>query len=153
MLFVCHSKILHISIVFSCSWELKWPQEKLKTMLMQNFGLTNKEHYCMLWYFLEWSIDKKPTDNDIGRALHRYRRGHTYIHTFYFNSHYQSSFIELTSSREKKKWNKNNENMKACFNTISNMISLSLYRSVNQPLSMASLRNRARLHKTPVKVK
>ena len=28
-------------------------QEKLKTMLMQNFGVTNKEHYGMLWYF--WS--------------------------------------------------------------------------------------------------
>ena len=25
-------------------------------MLMQNFGVTNKEHYGMLWYFLEWSI-------------------------------------------------------------------------------------------------
>ena len=23
---------------------------------MQNFGLANKEHYGMLWYFLEWSI-------------------------------------------------------------------------------------------------
>ena len=45
-----------IIIVFSFSWELKWPQEKLKTMLMQNFGVTNKEHYGMLWYFLEWSI-------------------------------------------------------------------------------------------------
>ena len=31
-------------------------QEKLKTMLMQNFGVTNKEHYGMLWYFLEWSM-------------------------------------------------------------------------------------------------
>ena len=30
--------------------------EKLKTMLMQYFGVTNKEHYGMLWYFLEWSI-------------------------------------------------------------------------------------------------
>ena len=20
------------------------------------FGVTNKEHYCMLWYFLAWSI-------------------------------------------------------------------------------------------------
>ena len=28
-------------------------QEKLKTMLMQNFGVRNKEHYGMLWYF--WS--------------------------------------------------------------------------------------------------
>ena len=25
-------------------------------MFMQNFGVTNKEHYDMLWYFLEWSI-------------------------------------------------------------------------------------------------
>ena len=45
-----------ISIVFSFSWEFKWPQEKLKTMLMQNLGVTNKEHYGMLWYFLESSI-------------------------------------------------------------------------------------------------
>ena len=28
-------------------------QEKLKTMLMQKFGVTNKEYYGMLWYF--WS--------------------------------------------------------------------------------------------------
>ena len=55
-----------ISIVFSFSWELKWPQEKLKTILMQNFRVTNKEHYGMLWYFLEWSI---------GRVVHPYRRG------------------------------------------------------------------------------
>ena len=45
-----------ISIVFSFSWELKRPQEKLKTMLMQKFGVTKKEYYGMLWYFLEWSI-------------------------------------------------------------------------------------------------
>ena len=24
---------------------------------MQNFGVTNKEYYGVLWYFLEWSID------------------------------------------------------------------------------------------------
>ena len=29
---------------------------KLKTMLMQTFGVTSKEHYGMLWYFLEGSI-------------------------------------------------------------------------------------------------
>ena len=40
-------------MVFSFSWELKWPQGKLKTMLLQNFGVTNKEYYGMLWYFLE----------------------------------------------------------------------------------------------------
>ena len=44
------------SIVFSFSWELQWPQEKQKTMLKQNFQVTNKEHYGMLRYFLEWSI-------------------------------------------------------------------------------------------------
>ena len=22
----------------------------------ENFGVTNKEHYGMLWYFLEWSL-------------------------------------------------------------------------------------------------
>ena len=31
-------------------------QEKLKTMLMQSFGVTNKQYHGMLWYFLEWSI-------------------------------------------------------------------------------------------------
>ena len=45
-----------ITIVFSFSWELKWLQEKLKTRLKQNFEVTNKEHYGMLWYFLKWSI-------------------------------------------------------------------------------------------------
>ena len=30
---------------------LKWPQNKLKTMTMKNFGVTNKEYYGMLWHF------------------------------------------------------------------------------------------------------
>ena len=25
-------------------------------MLLQNFGVTDKDHYGMFWYFLEWSI-------------------------------------------------------------------------------------------------
>ena len=58
MLFVCHPKILHKH----CFQFLLGPffnfQEKLKTMLMQNFGVTNKEHYGMLWHFLEWSFDE-----------------------------------------------------------------------------------------------
>ena len=45
-----------ISIVFSFPWDHFNSQEKLKTMLLQNFGVTNKEHCGMLWYFLEWSI-------------------------------------------------------------------------------------------------
>ena len=38
--------------VFSFSWGHFNSQETLKTMLMQNFGVTNKECYGMLWYFL-----------------------------------------------------------------------------------------------------
>ena len=26
-------------------------------MLMQDFGVTNKEYYGMLWYFLWWSFE------------------------------------------------------------------------------------------------
>ena len=41
----------------SFPWELKWPQEKLKTILMQNFGVTKKEHYGVLWYFLHGVVN------------------------------------------------------------------------------------------------
>ena len=40
-----------ISIVFSFSWELKWPQEKLKTMLIQIFGVKQ----TALWYVMVFS--------------------------------------------------------------------------------------------------
>ena len=50
MLFVVTPRFC-VSIVFSFFWELKWPQEKLKTTLMQNFGVTNKEHYGMFFFF------------------------------------------------------------------------------------------------------
>ena len=56
MLFVCHPQILYKN----CRQFLlgvKMTLKKLKTMLMQNFGVTIKEHYGMLRYFLEWSID------------------------------------------------------------------------------------------------
>ena len=43
------------SFFFSFSWGHFNSQEKQKTTLMQNLGVTNKEHYGMLWYFLEWS--------------------------------------------------------------------------------------------------
>ena len=46
MLFVCHPKILH-NHCLQFLLELKWPQEKLKTMFMQNVGVTNKEYYGM----------------------------------------------------------------------------------------------------------
>ena len=68
MLFVCHPKIC-ISIVFRFSWDHFNSQEKLKTMLMQNFGVTNKEYYGMLWYFLEWSIVNIPKYFALSEAI------------------------------------------------------------------------------------
>ena len=50
-------------------WRHFISQEKLKTMLMQNFGLTNKEHYGMLWYFLEWSIHLAPVVQRVDSAV------------------------------------------------------------------------------------
>ena len=55
MFFVSHPKILHKHCLQFLLGN-KWPQEKLKAMLMQHFGATNKEHYGIIWYFLEWSI-------------------------------------------------------------------------------------------------
>ena len=48
MFFVRHPQILHKRCL-QFLLGVKWPQEKLKTMLMQNLGVTNKEHYGMLW--------------------------------------------------------------------------------------------------------
>ena len=42
-------------------------------MLMQNFGVTNKEHYGMLRYFLEWSIGTWPRFNIIDRRKINYK--------------------------------------------------------------------------------
>ena len=38
-----------MSVVFNFSWDHFNSQAKLKTMLMQNFGVTDKEHHGMLW--------------------------------------------------------------------------------------------------------
>ena len=34
------------------------PRETENNAYALNFGETNKEHYGMLWYFLEWLINK-----------------------------------------------------------------------------------------------
>ena len=52
MLFVCDSKILH-KHCFQFLLELKWPQEKLKTMFMQNLGWQTKS--IMVCYGIFWS--------------------------------------------------------------------------------------------------
>ena len=36
---------------------------------MQNFGVTNKEHFGMLWYFLEGSIRTVPEVNESEQGL------------------------------------------------------------------------------------
>ena len=33
------------------------------------FGVTNKEHYGMLWYFLEWSIHRCAPKSGLNCAL------------------------------------------------------------------------------------
>ena len=60
-------------MVFSFSWEIKWPQEKLKTILTQNFGVTIKEHYGLLWYFLDWSTTHANMTHDI--LIYRFSQG------------------------------------------------------------------------------
>ena len=42
-----------LPLLDSVPWEFEWPQKKLKTMLLQNFGVTNKEHYG---YVMEFSV-------------------------------------------------------------------------------------------------
>ena len=88
MLFVCRPKFC-LSIVFSFPWGHFNCQEKLKTMLMQNFGMTNKEHYGMLWYFLESSI----VNSEIRLAKQAY---------------YQNSFNQYTGD-SRKTWQTINE--------------------------------------------
>ena len=55
MLFVCHPKMLH-KLCLQFLLGIQMAPEKLKTMRIENFWVTNKEHYDMLWYFLKWSI-------------------------------------------------------------------------------------------------
>ena len=55
MLFVCHSKILH-KHCFQFLLGVKMAPRETENNAYAKFGVTNKEHYEMLWYFLEWSI-------------------------------------------------------------------------------------------------
>ena len=55
MIFVFHSKILHKHCLQFLLGAKMAPRETDNNAYAK-FGLTNKEHYGMLWYFLEWSI-------------------------------------------------------------------------------------------------
>ena len=37
-----------VQIFQDASWDLLWSQEKIKALLMQNFGGTNKEYYGVI---------------------------------------------------------------------------------------------------------
>ena len=66
-------------------------------MLMQNFGVTNKEYYGMLWYFLEWSIERCARSRPKKQAktynkgflnhhtLINYTLGYLFFFSFFFN--------------------------------------------------------------------
>ena len=55
MLFVCHPEVLHKHCLEFLLGVNKAPRET-KNNAYAKFGVTNKEHYGMLRYFLEWSI-------------------------------------------------------------------------------------------------
>ena len=67
MLFVCSPKIMHRHC-FQFLLEVKnlLPQEKLKTMLMQNFGVKNKEHYGMFSVFFFCKFERIECVKDVG---------------------------------------------------------------------------------------
>ena len=56
MLFLCHPKILLEHCFQFLSGPLKLPRETEDNAYAKFSGVTNKDHYGMLWYFLEWSI-------------------------------------------------------------------------------------------------
>ena len=57
MLFVCPLKILHKHCLQLLLGVKMAPRETENNAYSNFLGATNKEHYGMLWYFLEWSIN------------------------------------------------------------------------------------------------
>ena len=55
MLFVCHPDILHKHCLQFLLGVKIAPRES-ENNVYAKFGVTNEEHYGILWYFLEWSI-------------------------------------------------------------------------------------------------
>ena len=58
MLFVCHPKILYKHCLQFLLGVKMVPRETENNAYAKD-GVTKKEHYGMLWYFLEWSIREK----------------------------------------------------------------------------------------------
>ena len=55
MLFVCHPKIWH-KHCFQFLLGVKVAPRETENNAYAKIGVTNKEHYGVSWYFLEWSI-------------------------------------------------------------------------------------------------
>ena len=58
MIFVCHPKILKKHCLQFLLRVKMAPRETENNAYRKILGLINKEHYSMLWYFLEWPIAK-----------------------------------------------------------------------------------------------
>ena len=54
LFFFCHSKILHKHCL-QFLLAVKMAPRETENNAYAKFGVTNKEHHGMLWYFLEWS--------------------------------------------------------------------------------------------------
>ena len=57
MLYVCHPQILH-NHCLQFLLGVKMAPRETEDNHYAKFWVTNKEYYGMLWYFLEWSINK-----------------------------------------------------------------------------------------------
>ena len=57
---------------------------------MQNLGVTNKEHYGMLWYFLEWSIRQLLI---LGGNLNGNKKGTETVNDKILESSYPAGFM------------------------------------------------------------
>ena len=62
----------------------------MRTKLMQNLGVTNKEHYGMLWYFLEWSIRQLLI---LGGNLNGNKKGTETVNDKILESSYPAGFM------------------------------------------------------------
>ena len=71
MLFVCHSKIEHEHCL-QFLWGVKMAPKETKNNAYAKVGVTNKEHFGMLWYFLEWSIGAPCTIKSHVKNLHSF---------------------------------------------------------------------------------
>ena len=56
MLFVCHPKIFTKALFSVSLGAILTPKKNWRQCSCKFWGVRNKEHYGVLWYFLEWSM-------------------------------------------------------------------------------------------------